>query len=131
MCVQHTSGQVCIVKSCFIAHDQTERDELNREIKKKWNVRTVLTGKVDVEVGNMEADKGLALLLQCGRGKHNVLCENFQHLSSLLLQFCQFCIVDLFKLLLIFLFDNEAYFGHLIEKPCQQNGVFDGSLFLT
>ena len=45
----------------FIAHDQTERDELNREIKKKWPVRTVLTGKVDVEVGNMEADKGLAL----------------------------------------------------------------------
>ena len=45
----------------FIAHDQTERDELNREIKKKWTVRTVLTGKVDVEVGNLEADKGLAL----------------------------------------------------------------------
>ena len=45
----------------FIAHDQTERDELNREIKKKWTVRTVLTGRVDVEVGNLEADKGLAL----------------------------------------------------------------------
>ena len=45
----------------FIAHDQTERDELNREIKKKWTVRTVLTGKVDVEIGSPEADKGLAL----------------------------------------------------------------------
>ena len=45
----------------FIAHDQAERDELNQEIKNKWNVRTVLTGKVDVEVGSPEADKGLAL----------------------------------------------------------------------
>ena len=45
----------------FIAHDQAERDELNREINEKWNVRTVLTGKVDVEIGSPEADKGLAL----------------------------------------------------------------------
>ena len=45
----------------FIAHDQAERDELNKEIKKKWTVRTVLTGKVDVEIGSLNADKGLAL----------------------------------------------------------------------
>ena len=45
----------------FIAHDQAERDELNREINEKWNVRTVLTGMVDVEIGSPEADKGLSL----------------------------------------------------------------------
>lgn len=45
----------------FIAHEQAERDELNREINEKWNVRTVLTGMVDVEIGSPEADKGLSL----------------------------------------------------------------------
>ena len=45
----------------FIAHDQAERDELNREINSRWCVRTVLTGKADVEIGSPEADKGLAL----------------------------------------------------------------------
>ena len=45
----------------FIAHEQVERDELNREINEKWNVRTVLTGMVDVEIGSPEADKGLSL----------------------------------------------------------------------
>ena len=45
----------------FIAHDPTERNDLNREINKKWTVRTVLTGKADVEIGSPEADKGIAL----------------------------------------------------------------------
>ena len=45
----------------FIAHDKAERNELNREINNKWNVRTVMTGKADVEIGSPEADKGLAL----------------------------------------------------------------------
>ena len=45
----------------FIAQDKAERNELNREINNKWNVRTVMTGKADVEIGSPEADKGLAL----------------------------------------------------------------------
>ena len=45
----------------LIAHDQNERDELNRLIREKWNVRTVLTGKIDVEIGSPMADKGMAL----------------------------------------------------------------------
>ena len=55
------SSENSIENIWFIAHDQAERDELNREINEKWNVRTVLTGKVDVEIGSPEADKGLAL----------------------------------------------------------------------
>lgn len=45
----------------LIAHDQNERNALSREISRKWNVRTVLTGKVDVEIGSPMADKGMAL----------------------------------------------------------------------
>ncbi len=45
----------------FVAHDQGERDELNRYIRDKWNVNTVLTGRVDVEIGSQDADKGMAL----------------------------------------------------------------------
>ena len=45
----------------LIAHDQDERDKLNRQIREKWDVQTVLTGKVDIEIGNPRADKGIAL----------------------------------------------------------------------
>ena len=45
----------------LIAHDQDERDKLNRLIREKWNVRTVLTGKIDIEIGSPLADKGMAL----------------------------------------------------------------------
>lgn len=45
----------------LIAHDQDERNDLNRKIREKWTVRTVLTGKVDVEIGSPLADKGMAL----------------------------------------------------------------------
>ena len=45
----------------LIAHDQTERDELDGIIRRNWTVRTVLTAARDVEVGSPEADKGLAL----------------------------------------------------------------------
>ena len=45
----------------FITHDQDERDELSRFVKKKWNIQTVLTGKYDVEIGSKMADKGIAM----------------------------------------------------------------------
>lgn len=45
----------------LIAHDQNERDKLNRRIKEKWDVQTVLTGKADIEIGSPLADKGMAL----------------------------------------------------------------------
>ena len=45
----------------LVTHDQRERDELNRQINGQWNVRTVLTGTVDIEIGSPRADKGLAL----------------------------------------------------------------------
>ena len=45
----------------FISHDQNERDELSREISGRWNVRTVVTWKTDVEIGNPDADKGMAV----------------------------------------------------------------------
>ena len=45
----------------LIAHDQNERDKLNRKIKEKWDVQTVLTGKADIEIGSPLADKGMAL----------------------------------------------------------------------
>ena len=45
----------------LITHDQRERDELNRQIREKWNVRTVLTGKIDIEIGSPLADKGMAI----------------------------------------------------------------------
>ncbi len=45
----------------FIAHDWKERDKLSKQIRSQWKVRTVLTGKADVEVGALLADKGFAL----------------------------------------------------------------------
>lgn len=45
----------------LIAHDRDERDELNRQIREKWNVQTVLTGEADIEIGSPLADKGMAL----------------------------------------------------------------------
>ena len=60
----------------LIAHDQDERNALNREIHEKWDVRTVLTGKTDVEIGSPLADKGMALSeLAAGLGieKKNIL----------------------------------------------------------
>ena len=44
----------------FIARDRQERDALNRQICERWNVRTVLTEKTDLEIGCLQADKGLA-----------------------------------------------------------------------
>lgn len=45
----------------LIAHDQSERDDLNRHIREQWNVQTVLTGRFDIEIGSPLADKGVAL----------------------------------------------------------------------
>lgn len=45
----------------LIAHDQNERDKLNRRIRGTWDVQTVLTGKADIEIGSPLADKGMAL----------------------------------------------------------------------
>ncbi len=45
----------------FIAPGRSERDMLSRHIRERWNVRTVLTAKTDVEIGSPTADKGLAL----------------------------------------------------------------------
>ena len=45
----------------LIAHDQDERDKLNRQIREKWDVQTVLTGLADIEIGSPLADKGMAL----------------------------------------------------------------------
>lgn len=42
-------------------HDKNERDSLNQQIREKWNVRTVLTGKIDIEIGSPQADKGMAV----------------------------------------------------------------------
>ena len=60
----------------FIAHDQKERDALNREITARWDVRTVLTGKIDVEIGHPLADKGMALSelgAHLGIGKNEIM----------------------------------------------------------
>lgn len=43
------------------ADSSAERDELDRVIRERWPVRTVLTAAADVEVGSAEADKGKAL----------------------------------------------------------------------
>lgn len=56
----------------FIAHDLNERDVLNGRIRERWNVRTVMTGRTDIEIGSAEADKGqavtaLASVLKIGR----------------------------------------------------------------
>ena len=45
----------------FMSHSQEERDELNQLIHSRWKVQTVLTAITDVEVGSLQADKGLAL----------------------------------------------------------------------
>ena len=45
----------------FMSHSQEERDELNQLIHSRWKVQTVLTAVTDVEVGSLQADKGLAL----------------------------------------------------------------------
>ena len=60
----------------FICHDRNERDMLSHEISDKWNIRTVVTWKTDVEIGNPEADKGLAikaLAASLGIGKNEVM----------------------------------------------------------
>ena len=45
----------------LLARDRDERDVLSRQIRDGWNVRTVLTGIIDVEIGSPLADKGMAL----------------------------------------------------------------------
>lgn len=60
----------------FLAHDREERDRLSREIQDGWPVRSVITGRVDVEIGNLQADKGLAvsaLADQLGITKEQIL----------------------------------------------------------
>ena len=60
----------------FIARDRQERDALNRQICEKWNVRTVLTEKTDLEIGCLQADKGMALSELAGLlgiGKQEIL----------------------------------------------------------
>lgn len=45
----------------FMCRSRQERDELNQLIHRRWEVQTVLTAITDVEVGSLQADKGLAL----------------------------------------------------------------------
>ena len=45
----------------FMCRSRQERDELNQLIHSRWEVQTVLTAITDVEVGSLQADKGLAL----------------------------------------------------------------------
>lgn len=45
----------------FMSHSKEERDELDALIHSHWRVQTVLTAATDVEVGSLQADKGLAL----------------------------------------------------------------------
>ena len=45
----------------FMSHSKEERDELDALIHSRWQVQTVLTAVTDVEIGSVQADKGLAL----------------------------------------------------------------------
>ncbi len=45
----------------FLTRNREERDALSKQIENRCKVQTVLTGEIDVEVGNREADKGRAL----------------------------------------------------------------------
>ena len=71
-----------------IARSTPERDDLNLIIRNGWRVQTSLTAALDVEVGDPEADKGLALLaladsLGLSRGQILALGDNGNDLGML------------------------------------------------
>ncbi len=45
----------------FITHDTQERDHLEQLIREKWDVRTSRTASRELEIGNPQADKGIAV----------------------------------------------------------------------
>ena len=57
--IRHSDGR--IENIWIMAGDSAERDEIDRMIRGRWPVQTVLTAARDVEVGSPEADKGKAL----------------------------------------------------------------------
>jgi len=72
----------------MIVRSAEEQEELDAFIRKSWPVKTILTGKSDIEIGNPEADKGLAvtaLAEQLGIAQEQVLAfgDNSNDLSML------------------------------------------------
>jgi len=45
----------------MLAHDRQERDAIERTVQEKWAVKTIPTGAIDLEIVDLQADKGLAL----------------------------------------------------------------------